>query len=68
MYSCVIETYRDKKSGWGVLLTHVGIQHKWDRRDDLKMTWDRVLTVIFELSGSDLPGAYVRSARRKKIK
>ena len=36
-------------------MTHVGIQREWDRRDVFKMTLDRVLSVIFGLSRSDLP-------------
>ena len=46
--------YRDKRSGWRVLLTYVGIQREWDRRDDLKTGLDRLLSVIFELSRCDL--------------
>ena len=37
-----------------MLLTYVGIQREWDRRDDLKTDLDRLLSVIFELSMSDL--------------
>ena len=37
-----------------MLLTYVGIQREWDRRDDLKTGLDRLLSVIFELSRCDL--------------
>ena len=36
-----------------MLLTYVGIQREWDRRDDLKTGLDRLLSVIFELSRCD---------------